>query len=234
MFKKALLIAIVLICLLLVIGCGNGEPSADDENTILVEVYNNTEEIIISWAAFFGPDLDEWGTDLLGDQVIEPGDTVSFVLPVAEEEYSLVLFTYELYVVKGVDNITGDTRVEVGGDEKIPVLVENNSNKEIVHFFISPSVMSDWGEDLIGGLSIVPDIKRFLFIDSVPESPPVEQGNGDKDESLQNEQEVEEGENGERVIPEGPYYDFYYVYSDGEEVVQFDVLIEGKRTLTIN
>jgi hypothetical protein len=235
MFKKVLLVSVLLICLFIAVGCGDGEPSAGDEDTITVEVFNNTDEIIISWAAFFGPDLDEWGEDLLGDRVIEPGDTVQFLLPVANEEYSLVLFTYELYVVKSVSDITGDTYVEVGGENKIPVLVENNSAKDIALFFVSPSVSSDWGEDLIGGLDVIPaEIgRRFLFIDPIPEGLSEDNGSGNKNDNKP-ENEASDSEAEERVIPEGSYYDIYYVYSDGEEVVQFDVLIEGKRTLTIN
>lgn len=237
MLKKAILLAICMILVLSLVGCG-GNSAADDENNLTVEVFNGTEEIIISWAAFFGPDLEEWGEDLLGDQVIAPGDTIKFVLP--QGEYSLVLFTYELYVVKSVSNITGDTYIEVGGEDKIPILVENNSDKDIAIFFVSPSVNDDWGEDLIGGLDVIPAEfgRRFLFIDPVPDTP-VNTGNGTKEEQLNNNEDDEDTEEGElktegREIPEGPYYDIYYVYSDGEEVVQFDVLIEGKRTLTIS
>ena len=238
MLKRMVLLAICLILTLSLVGCG-GDSAADDENNLTIEVFNNTEEIIISWAAFFGPDLDEWGEDLLGDQVIAPGDTIKFVLP--QGEYSLVLFTYELYVVRSVSNIAEDTYIEVGGGDKIPVLVENNSDKDIALFFISPSVNDDWGEDLIGGLDVIPAEfgRRFLFIDPVPDIP-VKTGNGSKEEMLNNNDEDDEGtEEGElktegREIPEGPYYDIYYVFSDGEEIVLSDVLIEGKRTLTIS
>jgi hypothetical protein len=201
-------------------------------------VFNNTEEVIISWAAFFGPDLDEWGEDLLGDQVIAPGNSIKFVLP--QGEYSLVLFTYELYVVESVSNITEDTYIEVGGEDKIPVLVENNSDKDIAVFFISPSVNDDWGEDLIGGLDVIPAEfgRRFLFIDPVPDIP-VNTGNGNKEEMQNINEDLEGTEESElktegREIPEGSYYDIFYIYADGEEIVQFDVLIDGKRTLTIS
>jgi|GEM_PF-778704 len=238
MLKRMILLGICMILALSLVGCG-GNSAADDENNLTVEVFNNTEEIIISWAAFFGPDLDEWGEDLLGDQVIAPGDTIQFVLP--QGEYSLVLFTYELYVVRSISNINEDTYIEIGGGDKIPVLVENNSDKDIALFFISPSVNDDWGEDLIGGLDVIPAEfgRRFLFIDPVPDIP-VKTGNGNKEEMLNNNDEDDEGteedelKTEERDIPEGPYYDIYYVYSDGEEVVQFNVLIEGKRTLTIS
>ncbi len=238
MLKKIFLLAICMVLSLSLVGC-SGNSAADDVNNITIEVFNNTEEIVISWAAFFGPDLDEWGEDLLGDQVIAPGDTLKFVLP--QGEYSLVLFTYELYVVKSVSNITDDTYIEIGGENKIPVLVENNSGKDIALFFISPSVNDDWGEDLIGGLDVIPAEfgRRFLFIDPVPDVP-VNTGNGNKGEKLNNNNQGEEGsEEGELTneteeVPEGPYYDIYYVYADGGEVAQFRVLIEGKRTITIN
>jgi len=237
MLKRFVLLALCMVLMLSLVGCGDN-AAADDENNLTVEVFNNTDEITISWAAFFGPGLDEWGEDLLGDQVIAPGDTTKFVLP--EGEYSLVLFTYELYVVKSVSNITGDIYVEVGGEDKIPVLIENNSDKGIAAFFISPSVNADWGEDLIDGLDVIPAEfgRRFLFIDPVPDIP-VNNGNGSKEEMLnnnENEKGTGEGEmrTEERVIPEGPYYDIYYIHVDGEEVVQFDVLIDGKRTLTIS
>jgi hypothetical protein len=237
MIKKTFIFLCCIVIILTLVGCG-GNSVADDENNLTIEVVNDTEEIIISWAAFFGPDLDEWGEDLLGDQVIAPGDTIKFVLP--QGEYSLVLFTYELYVVKSVSNITEDTVIEVGGGDKIPVLVENNSDKDIAVFFISPSVNDDWGEDLIGGLDVIPAEfgRRFLFIDPVPDVP-VNTGNGNKEEMLNDNEEEAGAEESElktegREIPEGPYYDIYYIYADGEEIVQFDVLIEGKRTLTIS
>jgi len=148
------LLVISFALLLIVGGCGNDEPAAVvDENTISINVTNKTEDIIISWAAFFGPTLDEWGEDLLGDQVIEPGETFEFVLP--EGEYNMALFTYELYVVYSAWGINSDTEIEVGGEGQVPILVENKSAKDIALFFISPSDSEDWGEDWLGDTDVI-------------------------------------------------------------------------------
>ncbi|MBW6463965.1 MAG: hypothetical protein K0B84_07230 [Firmicutes bacterium] len=164
MIKKLLLVLIIIGFLLSAAGCGSDEPAVVEEDTITVEVTNNTEDIIISWAAFFGPNLDEWGEDMLGDEVIEPGEAYAFVLP--EGEYNMALFTYELYVVYSEWEITGDRSIEVGGEGKVPVLIENKLDKDIALVFISPSESDDWGEDLLGHDVILAETGgRIFFLD---------------------------------------------------------------------
>lgn len=125
-------------------GCGGSKP-AKEEETIAIRVKNSSEDIIISWAAFFGEGLDEWGEELLGDEVIEPGDTFEFILP--EGVYNVALFTYEYYVVYSDRDISTDTEIVVGGGDEVPVLFENRSAKDIIVLFISPSEDESWGED---------------------------------------------------------------------------------------
>jgi hypothetical protein len=153
MVKKLIIALIFISCLLIVSGCGSDEPVAEDGDTITIRVKNDTEDIIISWAAFFGPGLDEWGEDLLGDNVIEPGETFDFILP--EGEYNLALFTYELYVVHSAWGINSDDEIVVGGQGKVPILFENQSDKDIALFFISPSDSEDWGEDWLGDTDVI-------------------------------------------------------------------------------
>jgi len=153
MTKKILLALICISFLLLVFGCGSDEPAVVEEDTITVEVTNSTEDIIISWAAFFGSELDEWGEDLLGEKVIEPGETFEFVLP--EGEYNMALFTYELYVVYSARGINEDTSIEVGGEGKVPILLENKMENDIALVFISPSDSEDWGEDWLGDNDVI-------------------------------------------------------------------------------
>ncbi len=162
MAKKTLLIIICIFFLLLAAGCGNNEPVPDEEEGITIEVANETEEIIISYAAFFGDNLEEWGEDLLGDEIIEPGEVYSFLLP--EGRYDLALLTYEFYVVHSEWSITGNTRIEVGGEGKFPVLIENNSEFDISQFYISPTESDDWGENLLGDLAHIPaEMGRRIF-----------------------------------------------------------------------
>lgn len=175
MFRKNLPVIILIALLLVTAGCGNEEVAVVDEDMIRVEVTNSTEDIIISWAAFFGPGLDEWGQDLLNDMVIEPGQTFTFELP--EGEYNMALFTYELYVVYSAWEISEDTKVEVGGNGKVPILFENKSDTDIALVFISPSDSEDWGEDWLGGTDVIiaetggriffiePGIYDFMAID---------------------------------------------------------------------
>ncbi len=137
MIKNTLLVVITICCLLLAVGCGNDEPAPVEEGMISVEVVNNTEEIAIAYAAFFGPGLEEFGEDMLGDEYINPGDIVVFQLP--EGEYNLVLFTYELYIVESVWNISEDATVEIGGENLFPIRVENISSEDIAFFFALPS-----------------------------------------------------------------------------------------------
>ncbi len=236
MYKKILLVVFCVCSLFFAVSCGNGEPAPGDEGTITIEVINNTEEIIISLAVFFGPDLDEWGEELLGDRVIVPGETIRFVLP--QSEYSLVLCTYEIYVVHSISNINTDMRIEVGDPDKLPVLVVNNSDKDIVLFYISPSVSDSWGDELLGDDIISAEIgRRFFFIDPVPDFPEAPSGNGENGKKNDNEGEASQGADVEEdeTLPTGSSYDILYIYSDGEEIVEFNVIIDGKETtLTIH
>ncbi len=137
MIKKTMLVVITICCLLLAVGCGNDEPAPVEEGMISIEVVNNTEEIFIAHAAFFGPGLEEFGEDKLVGESINPGGTVVFPLP--EGEYDLVLFTYELYIVESVWNINQDVKVELGGENLYPIRVENKSVEDIAFFYALPS-----------------------------------------------------------------------------------------------
>jgi len=161
MVKKIGLAVILISSLLVLFGCGNNDLDPGNENEITIEIANKTEGIIISFALFYGPDLDEWGEDLLGEEVIEPGEVFSFVLPAGE--YSVIPMTYEYYVLPPARNISSDFRVEVGGEDKVPILVTNYTDVDIAFIYISPSDSEDWGEDWLGDEVISSGISKFFF-----------------------------------------------------------------------
>ncbi len=145
MIRKIMPVIILIALLLVIAGCGSEEAVVVDENVIRVEVTNKTEDIIISWAAFFGPGLDEWGTEMLQDNVIEPGSTFVFEIP--EGEYDLALFTYEYYIVHNEWAISESIEIEIGGNGKVPVVFVNQSNHDVIQLYISPVDSDDWGND---------------------------------------------------------------------------------------
>jgi hypothetical protein len=163
MVKKILLVFCFLCCLFLAIGCGNSEPAPGDEDTITVEVVNETENIIISYALLYGPGIDEWGEELLIDEVIEPGELYTFVLP--ENTYTLILMTYEYYVLPVLRNVSEDQRYVIGGDDKLPVLVVNVTEVDVGTVFISPVELEVWGDDLLGGEVIPAGLGKFFFVE---------------------------------------------------------------------
>ncbi len=136
MFKSKLLVIALICCLIIVAGCGNDETVAEEENGISIEVINETEDIVIAYAAFFGEDLAEWGEDLLGDEVIAPGESITFVLP--EGEYDLSLFNQDFFVISTFFDLTEDTTVVAGGTDKAPILVQNTSDNDVLFFFAFP------------------------------------------------------------------------------------------------
>jgi hypothetical protein len=140
------------------------EAAPVNEGMISIEVVNKTEDIVLSFAVFFGQELDEWGEDMLGEEVIEPGEVYTFILP--EGTYDLSLLTYELYVIDGVWNINDNTRIIVGGESLIPVLVQNDSESDIGLFFLAPSESEEWGEDWLGDYGYIPSEigRRFFFV----------------------------------------------------------------------
>lgn len=136
MFKRKLLITALICCLIIAAGCGNGVSVTEEENGISIEVVNETDDIVIAYAAFFGEDLAEWGEDLLGDEVIAPGESISFVLP--EGEYDLSLFNQDFFVINSFFGLVEDTTLVVGGADKSQILVQNISDKDILFFFALP------------------------------------------------------------------------------------------------
>ncbi len=162
MVKKTIAVLICISSLFLLFGCGNNDLDHGNENEITIEVANKTEGIIISYALFYGPGLDEWGEDLLDDEVIEPGESVSFVLP--EGEYTMIPMTYEYYVLPAARNISEDFRMEVGSEDKVPVLVTNDIDVDIAFLYISPSESDDWGADWLGDEVIAAGISKFFFV----------------------------------------------------------------------
>ena len=145
MFKKIMAALLLAGLFLTATGCGNGDPTVADEGMISIEVVNSTDEIFISYAAFFGPGLEEWGEDLLGDEAIPPGQSATFILP--EGEYNLSLFTFELYVIDNYWDISEDQVIEVGAGGKYPILFENSSPHAVGLFFALPSGMINLEDD---------------------------------------------------------------------------------------
>ncbi len=161
MVKKIIAVLICISILVLIFGCGNNDLDPGNENEITIDVVNMTEEVIVSYVLFYGPDLDEWGEDLLDDEVIEPGETVSFVLP--EGEYTIIPMTYEYYVLPAARNISEDFSMEIGGEDREPILVTNDTEVDIAFLYISPSESEDWGEDWLGDEVIAAGISKFFF-----------------------------------------------------------------------
>ena len=148
MFKSKLLVIAIFCCLIVAAGCGNDEPIAQEENGISIEVVNETEDIVIAYAAFFGEDLAEWGEDLLGDEVIAPGESITFVLP--EGEYDLSLFNQDFFVISTFFDLTEDTTVVAGGADKEPILIQNTSDRDVLFFFALPggTIDIEWEETI--------------------------------------------------------------------------------------
>lgn len=163
MIKKTMLVLCCLGCLFILFGCGNSDPAPGDEDTFTVEVVNETDNIVVSYALLYGPGIDEWGEELLVDDVIEPGELYTFVLP--EGSYTLILMTYEYYVLPILRNVSEDSRYEIGGEGKLPVLVVNATELDVATVFISPVELEVWGDDLLGGEVIPAGLGKFFFVE---------------------------------------------------------------------
>lgn len=165
MVKRALLVLICTSGLLLFIGCANQETGPDNNNNeeiISIEVTNKSEEIVISFALFLGPE-DDWGEEMLGEEEIGPDEVFVFEMP--ERTYNLALMTAEGYVVHNEFDINSDAEVEFGDEDKIPVFIENVSESDLQALYISPHDSEHWGENwLITEKEYIPaEIGRRVF-----------------------------------------------------------------------
>ncbi|MDY6826817.1 MAG: hypothetical protein SVV67_06545 [Bacillota bacterium] len=163
MFFKYKVILLFLIGLLLVAGCGNDQSTPESEDAISIKVVNNSEDIIVSFALFYGPGLDEWGEDLLNDEIIEPGDNFVFMVPPGS--YDLFLLTYENYIIDIIREIDENRTIEIGKEGKLPVLITNSTELEVARLFISPVESDSWGSDWLGKEVIPPGVSRFFFLE---------------------------------------------------------------------
>lgn len=162
MVKKIALALASFCCLVAIGGCGNSDAAQTNDNSIVVDVVNHTDNVLVSYALFYGPDIEEWGEDFLGDEVIEPGEEYSFVLP--EGTYTVILMTYEYYIVGAARDFSEDTSIEIGDEEKVSILVRNNTDVEIALLFMSPADSTDWGDDILGDEVIPAGMSRFIFV----------------------------------------------------------------------
>lgn len=166
MIKKVLLAITCISALFLVIGCGNNnQGNSANEDTISIEIKNETEDIYIGYVLFYGDHLDEWGEDMLeeDDEVIEPGEKVTFLMP--EGEYAIYPMTFDYYVLPSVRGVSDDYTHQIGEEGKLPILVTNQREEDIGFFYLSPSDSDDWGEDWLSGEIIGSGISRFFFAD---------------------------------------------------------------------
>jgi hypothetical protein len=227
MIKNALLALIVICCLLFTVGCGNDKEAFDIENAISVEVANMTEGIIVSYALLYGNDLDEWGEELLGDEVISPGDVHTFLIP--EGIYTIILMTYEYYVLPGARDFNTDIRIELGGNGLVPVLIKNNAERDIAYLFLLESVVED------------PEVSEED--PEVPEEDPEVPEDSDEDQEVELTVSFDDDVLEEEVIPAGlgriifvkpGVYHFVGLDYDGEVILMGDsIIIEGEATITV-
>lgn len=180
MVKKIQVIVVSVLCFFALTGCGQDDSLLNDPNAISIDVVNNTEDIIISHVLFYGTGLDQWGEDLLGDEVIEPGELYSFVLP--EGSYTLIPMTYELYILPGARDISENSSIEMGGNGLVPILVINQTESDIFFLYLLESDMetvnddlsletsdgeddiNSLGEDILGDEILPSGLGRFFFI----------------------------------------------------------------------
>ncbi|MFO7952673.1 MAG: hypothetical protein R6U91_07725 [Bacillota bacterium] len=164
MLKSFFCLAACFLVLLLAFGCADNEGTVVGEDEIAIEVVNNTEEIMISYVLFYGPDLEEWGEDLLGDEEIPPGEEKIFVMP--EGEYTVIPMTYNYYLLPGARNVSDDYILEIGEEGKFPIQVTNAKEETDIGFlYLSPSDSEDWGEDWLGEEVIPAGTTRYFFVE---------------------------------------------------------------------
>ncbi len=185
MFKSKLLLVIWICSLIIVAGCGNGEPDPEVEDGISIEVVNETQDLVIAYAAFFGEDLAEWGEDLLGDEIIAPGESIAFMLP--EGEYDLSLFNQDFFVIDSFFDLSEDTSVVVGGADKSPILVQNISDKDVLFFFAFPGGTIDLEAE-----ETIEEAVDELNDENAAEDEENENGNEDENEDDHNNEVDEE------------------------------------------
>jgi hypothetical protein len=229
MTKRILLLLICICCLFIVFGCGDSEPAPGDENTISIEVANNTSGIFISYALFYGNNLDEWGENLLGEEVIEPGEVFTFVLPVGN--YTFIPLTYEYYILPGARDINQDIRIDIGGNGLVPVLIRNHTESDIAFLFLLDDINEDLEKELEEDLeeSIEEDLEEN-FEEDLNEGTDLEI---DLDESILGTEVIPAGLS-RFIFLEPGTYNFLGLGYEGEVLlVGNEIAIEGETTVTV-
>lgn len=175
--KKLAIMTIIMLSALVLAGCkfGSKDPAVtipEDQpvqqvEELSIEVSNNTDiadELNVCYVFASVSDSDEWGEDHLGDVVIRSGDQHTITLE--KGSYDIMIKDCNDFVLYTAWDVNRNTRIEIGGSGKIPLVVVNESDFEIAYMYISPNYVNDWGKDWLADKEMIKpqDGKRVFFV----------------------------------------------------------------------
>lgn len=176
--NKKLVFATIVGLLLLSLACAGGgtktpeptgiteppattEPPAAGGFTITVK---NQSPYDVCYVYISASDQESWGDSWL-DGKIASGKSKAFQVDTAAEHDVMVRDCDDI-PVQTAWQVSSDTTVTVGGQDKIAFLVKNTSSIEICYIFISPSGNDSWGDDWLGAKESIEaqDGRRIFYL----------------------------------------------------------------------
>ncbi len=145
-----------------------------------VEITNGTGNYDIYYVYISPSTSSDWGSDWLGSDIINPGDTWEFNVQsgtwdlklVDEDGDEYILYnvpisgTYSWYVTLddlGEYNYGGESTYETEGG--CPITIYNDlGNWTIYYIYCSPSSSSDWGSDWLGSETLAPGESWTFYV----------------------------------------------------------------------
>ena len=130
------------------------------EETFTLTVINNLDDAI--YYLYLAPDgAPDWGEDRLGDDILDPGQSISLDLEAGETVYNLMVED-ELEKTYRIDKIQiSESRdIDVKSSDFLPfggrnpvsrtLSFHNETDEDIYYLYVSSNSSMYWGEDILG------------------------------------------------------------------------------------
>ncbi len=94
-----------------------------------------------------------WGRDILGDDVIAPGESRTLTLPA--DRYDVLVEDCDGFTLATGWEIDDEATMNVGDPNTVPLVLINRSSQDLCDVYIAPAGSNDWGPNRLGQAEMI-------------------------------------------------------------------------------
>jgi hypothetical protein len=130
-------------------------PTPEAESSLASLLIANESPVTVFYLYISSSDADEWGDDMLGDDVLEPGESYLFT-DIPPGDYDIKAEDLSGNIIETAWEVRLEGEVELSITAPVVITIVNESSSTIAEVNISPVESDDWGDDWLGGDTISP------------------------------------------------------------------------------